>query len=175
MDSSTIFILSISIFILGSFYVWIRFFKQETRKELASDQSKQIQLQAYERVTLLSSRIALPNLIMRLNVSDSSARDMQMLLLQTIREEFEFNIAQQIYVSNDAWNAVKTLRDQNLLIINQIASSLPANATGGDLNKIILDFLMNDKRGNLHELVSEVLATEAKKLMNTSSQAIYKD
>ena len=163
------------VFIGASLYAWFKYFKKETKREIASDQSKQVMLQAYERVTLLSSRIALPNLIMRLNVPDSSARDMQMLLLQTIREEFDFNISQQIYVSNDAWNALKTLRDQNLLIINQIASSLPANATGGDLNKIILDFLMNDKRGNLHELVSEVLATEAKKLMNTSSQTIYQD
>jgi hypothetical protein len=99
---------------------------------------------------------------------------MQMLLLQTIREEFEFNISQQIYVSTDAWNAIKTLRDQNLLIVNQIGSSLPIDATGGDLNRNILDFLMNDKRGNLNELVSDVLAEEAKKLMK-SSHVIYKD
>ena len=33
---------------------------------------------------------------------------------------------------------------------------------------------MNDKKGNLHELVSDVLAEEAKKLMK-SSHVIYKD
>ena len=165
MDSSYLFIASITIFILGSFYVWLRFFKQETKKELASDQSKQIQLQAYERLTVLCNRIALNNLISRLNVSDATARDMQMLLLQAIREEFDYNLSQQIYVSADAWNALKNLRDQNMLIINQIAASLPHHATGGDLNKIILDFLMNDKRGSLPELVSAVIADEAKKIM----------
>ena len=170
-----IFVFSIIIFVIGSLFVWFKYFKKETRREIASDQSKQIMLQAYERLTLLVNRIALPNLITRLNVPDAAARDMQLLLLQTIREEFEFNISQQIYVSNDAWNAVKTLRDQNLLIVNQIAASLPAHATGGDLNRIILDFLMNDKRGNLHELVSEVLAGEAKKLMNTSAEKVYQD
>jgi hypothetical protein len=166
---------SLAIFIPASLYVWFKYFKKETKRELASDQSKPMMLQAYERLTLLVNRIALPNLITRLNVPDAAARDMQLLLLQTIREEFEFNISQQIYVSTDAWNAVKTLRDQNLLIVNQIASSLPTHATGGDLNRIILDFLMNDKRGNLHELVSEVLAAEAKKVMNASSQKIYQD
>jgi len=135
-----IFIVSIIVFIVGSLIVWFKYFKKETRRELASDQSKPTQLQAYERLTVLTSRIALPNLIMRLNVPASSVQDMQILLLQTIREEFDFNISQQIYVSNDAWNAVKTLRDQNMLIINQIAASLPEHATGGDLNKIILDF-----------------------------------
>jgi hypothetical protein len=176
MDSiTTIFVTAMAIFIPASFYVWFKYFKKETRRELASDQSKQVMLQAYERLTLLTNRIGLPNLITRLSVPDSAARDMQMLLLQTIREEFEFNISQQIYVSNDAWNAVKTLRDQNMLIVNQIASALPENATGGDLCKIILDFLMNDRRGNLHELVSEVLATEAKKLMAISAEKIYQD
>jgi len=176
MDSTTyIFVISMTVFIGASLYVWFRFFKKETRREIASDQSKQIILQAYERLTLLTNRIALPNLITRLNVPDSAARDMQMLLLQTIREEFEFNISQQIYVSTDAWNAIKTLRDQNLLIVNQMGSSLPIDATGGDLNRNILDFLMNDKRGNLHELVSEVLAGEAKKLMSTPSATTYND
>ncbi|MBS4042430.1 MAG: hypothetical protein KGZ59_01310 [Chitinophagaceae bacterium] len=165
MDSSYLFIASITIFILGSFYVWLRFFKQETKRELASDHTKQMQLQAYERLTVLCNRIALNNLISRLNVSDATARDMQMLLLQAIREEFDYNLSQQIYVSADAWNALKNLKDQNMLIINQIASSLPDHATGGDLNKIILDFLMNDKRGSLPELVSSVIADEAKKLM----------
>lgn len=165
MDSSYLFITSITIFILGSFYVWLRFFKQETKRELASDHTKQMQLQAYERLTVLCNRIALNNLISRLNVSDATARDMQMLLLQAIREEYDYNLSQQIYVSADAWNALKNLKDQNMLIINQIASSLPDHATGGDLNKIILDFLMNDKRGSLPELVSSVIADEAKKLM----------
>lgn len=175
MDSTAyIFIVSMVVFIGASLYVWFRFFKKETKREIQNDEAKKTMLQAYERLNLLTSRIALPNLIMRLNVSESSVWDMQMLLVQTIREEFDFNISQQIYVSSDAWNAVKTLRDQNMLIINQIAASLPENATGGDLNKIILDFLMNDKRGNLHELVSNVLAEEAKKIIN-STHYVYKD
>lgn len=175
MDSTTyIFILSMVVFIGASFYVWLKFFKKETKREIQNEESKKVMLQAYERLNLLTSRIALPNLIMRLNVPGSTVWDMQMLLVQTIREEFDFNISQQIYVSSDAWNAIKTLRDQNMLIINQIAASLPDNASGGDLNKIILDFLMNDKRGNLHELVSNVLAEEAKKLMS-STHFVYKD
>jgi hypothetical protein len=175
MDSTTyIFAISMTVFLGASLYVWFRFFKTETKREIQNDESKKVMLQAYERLTLLASRIALPNLIMRLNVPASAVKDMQKLLLQTIREEFDFNISQQIYVSNDAWNAVKTLRDQNMLIVNQIAASLPEHANGGDLSKIILEFLMNDKRGNLHELVGTVLADEAKKLLN-SSHVIYKD
>ncbi len=125
----------------------------------------QMQLQAYERLIILVDRIALPNLISRINQPNSSAREMQLLLTQTIRSEFDYNITQQVYVSPDAWTAVKNLKEQNLLIINQLANVLPHHATGLDLNKLLLEFLMNDKKGALHEVVSEVLSYEAKKLM----------
>lgn len=124
-----------------------------------------IQLQAYERLILLTDRIALPNLISRLSQPGISAKEMQFLLISTIREEYEHNITQQIYVSADAWSAIKNLKEQNLLIINQFAQRLPANATGPDLNKILLEFLMNDKKGALHEVVSEVLSYEAKQVL----------
>lgn len=137
------------------------------QKPTASDAgySRQLQLQAYERLTLLVDRIALPNLIPRVNVSEVSARDMQLLLTRNIKEEFEHNITQQIYVSADAWNAVKNLKEQNLLVINQFAAALPPNATGLDLNKHLLEYLMTDKKGSLHEVVSEVLSFEAKKVL----------
>ncbi len=124
-----------------------------------------MQLQAYERLLILVDRIALPHVITRINQPNASAREMQLLLTQNIRSEFEYNITQQIYVTPEAWNAVKNLKEQNLLIINQLANVLPPNATGLDLNKLLLEFLMNDKKGTLHEVVSEVLSYEAKKLM----------
>jgi hypothetical protein len=132
-------------------------------KENASALS--MQLQAYERLLILVDRIALPNVITRVNQPASSAREMQLLLTQNIRSEFDYNITQQIYVSQEAWNSIKNLKEQNLLIINQLANVLPPHATGLDLNKLLLEFLMNDKKGSLHEVVSEVVSYEAKKLM----------
>jgi hypothetical protein len=52
-----------------------------------------------------------------------------------------------------------------MLIINQLANLLPPNAMGMDLNKMLLEYLMNDKKGALHEVVSEVLSYEAKKVL----------
>lgn len=127
--------------------------------------TRNLRLQAYERLTLLVDRIALPNLISRVNQNGIGARDMQLLLTKSIREEYDYNISQQIYVTPDAWNAVKNLKEQNLLVVNQFASALPPNATGLDLNKLLLEYLMTDKKGQLHEVVGEVLSYEAKKLM----------
>lgn len=141
---------------------------KKDKKEVAKTNggiSAQVQLQAYERLILLVDRIALPNIIARLGKESMSARDMQQLLVQNIREEFDYNITQQIYVTPEAWSAVKNLKEQNMLIINQFANTLPPNATGLDLNKLLLQFLMTDKKGTLHEVVSEVLSYEAKQVM----------
>jgi hypothetical protein len=145
---------------------WSR--RMANRKIFTSNDSSpnlQLQLQAYERLVVLVDRIALPNLISRVGQADISARDMQMILTRSIREEFEYNISQQIFVTPDAWNSVKNLKEQNLLIINQLANILPPNASGLDLNKQLLQYLMNDRKGTLHEVVSDVLSYEAKKLM----------
>ncbi|HTF31947.1 MAG TPA: hypothetical protein VK625_23980 [Flavitalea sp.] len=125
----------------------------------------QLQLQAYERMILLTDRIALPNVISRTNQPGIGLKDMQLLLTQQIKQEFEYNVTQQIYVSADAWEAVRNLKDQNILIINQVASFLPPDASGHDLNRAILEMLAENPKATLHHVVSDVLSYEAKKLM----------
>lgn len=153
------------VFLAIAYYIFSNKANKPESSAPVSEATSQLQLGAYERLILLVDRIALHNLISRLNQPGASSREMQHLLTQSIKEEFDYNITQQIYVSADAWNAVKNLKEQNMLVINQIAATLPANATGLDLNKFILEYLMNDKKGSLHEVVSEVLSYEAKKLM----------
>jgi hypothetical protein len=126
---------------------------------------RQMQLQAYERLILLTDRIALPNLISRVNQPGLSAREMQSLLTLSIRQEFEHNITQQIYVSAEAWDAVRNFKEQNMLIVNQVGSFLPEEATGMDLNKHLLDLLVQSPKASLQTVVSEALSYEAKKLM----------
>lgn len=148
-------------------------FKKGPKKEVeppgapatVTSATRQLQLQAYERMMLLTDRIALPNLINRVNQPGLSAREMQSLLTQNIRQEFEHNTTQQIYVSPESWEAVRNFKEQNLLIINQVASFLPAEATGLDLNKSLLELLTQNSKASLQLIVAEALSFEAKKLM----------
>jgi hypothetical protein len=127
--------------------------------------TKQLELQAYERLILLSDRIAIPNLVNRVNQPGFNSRDMQGLLTQTIKQEFEHNITQQIYVSPEAWDAIRNFKEQNILIINQVASILPPDATGLDLNKSLLELLVQNPKASLHQVVSDALSFEAKKVL----------
>ena len=140
--------------------------KANTEKKQVAPGSMPLQLQAYERLILLAERIAIPNIVNRINQPGLSARDMQMMLTQTIKQEFEHNVTQQIYVTSEAWDAVRNLKEQNIHVINQVASYLPAEASGTDLNKTLLEMLVQNPKASLHGIVSEVLSYEAKKLLS---------
>lgn len=170
MDITTTILVIIIVLLIAGFIVYVSYQQNKKDKEEQENQNpdhsiRALRFQAYERLTVLVDRIALPNLISRVNQNGIGARDMQLLLTRSIKEEFDYNISQQIYVSADAWDAVKNLKEQNMLVVNQLASALPPNATGLDLNKLLLEYLMTDKKGQLHEVVAEVLSYEAKKLM----------
>ena len=137
----------------------------EKKKAAETGKTFPLQLQAYERLILLVDRIALPHLISRSNQEGLGLRDMQFLLVNTIKQEFEHNVTQQIYVSSEAWEAVRNLKEQNIHIVNQVASFLPPDSSGTDLNKHILEMIVNNPKVSLHNVVSEVLSYEAKKLM----------
>ncbi|MFI5156192.1 MAG: hypothetical protein ACHQEM_08400 [Chitinophagales bacterium] len=134
-------------------------------KEAPGLNTKQMQLQAYERLILLADRIALPNLVNRINQPGFNSRDMQAMLTQTIKQEFEHNITQQIYVSPEAWDAIRNFKEQNILIINQVAAILPPEASGLDLNKSLLELLVQNPKASLQQVVSDALSFEAKKVL----------
>jgi len=122
-------------------------------------------LQAYERLILLTDRMALPNLISRNRADAISARELSQLYTKTIREEFDFNVTQQMYIQPASWKAVKNLKEKNLQIIHEITQQLPEQASGLDLQKAILQYLMVNPAADLHELVAEALSFEAKQVL----------
>lgn len=163
--------LAIAVLLAGSLALLFLKQRKEVKQQLKekndnpSVNTKQLQLAAYERLMLLTDRIALPNLISRVNQQGLSAKEMQYLLTQSIKQEFEHNVTQQIYVSPESWDAVRNFKDQNILIINQVASFLPEQATGTDLNKSLLELIMQNPKTSLQNVVSDALSFEAKKVM----------
>lgn len=172
MENSTIAIIgTVFVVALGGIYFY---FYQKDKKSIAtlqqpgggtSDASRSLQLQAYERLVILADRIAIPNLISRSNQPGLGKTDMQLLLVQVIKQEFEHNLSQQIYVSPEAWEAVRNLKEQNIHLINQVAGILPPDISGTDLNKQLLDFVVHQQNGSMHTLVQEALSYEAKKIL----------
>jgi hypothetical protein len=78
-----------------------------------------LKIQAYERITLYIERIELEGLVMRTFLPDMTVQQLQAALLRTIREEFEHNTTQQLYVTERAWEYTKGARALVLAVITQ--------------------------------------------------------
>lgn len=167
MDTATLsLILSTVAILLSMLTFYLLYAKQDTKKNIdPAYNTRPLQLQAYERLVILTERIALPNLVSRANQPGLTAKEMQLLMLESIKQEFEYNSSQQIYVSPVAWQAVNNLKEQNMLIINQVAQTLPAESRGYDLGKRIMEVIIAQDKKALHNIVLEAMNYEARKLM----------
>lgn len=164
METSTISLLLAALAFVVAFLAFLRTYRDRPGP-VHDFNTHPLRLQAYERLVILCERISLPNLISRVNQPQLMARDMQYMLIENIKQEFEYNASQQIYVSQTAWEAVRNLRDQTLLIINSIARTLPADATAHDLNKGLLEAIIHEDNAALHTYTLSTLSEEAKKIM----------
>ncbi len=158
-------IISVLAFAISLYSIFRKQSQSTVTKQEEKFDSTSLQLQAYERLVLLTERISLPNLIGRLNQPGISSMEMKIILTENIRHEFEYNSTQQLYVSPVSWDAVRNLKEQNIMIINQVASSMLPTASASELNKKILEVVMSQPQGSLHEMVLQALNFEAKKLM----------
>jgi hypothetical protein len=101
-----------------------------------------IKLQAYERVVLFLERISLESLLVRVSTPDMSAQQLHSAMLTTIRSEFEHNLSQQIYMSQQAWEVVRNARSNMIKIINSEAEKLKPDSTGMAFSKMLLEKIM---------------------------------
>ena len=98
-----------------------------------------MQVDAYQRIVLFLERISPNNMVMRLNNPALPARVFQQILLDNIRNEYEHNLAQQIFISQDAWHLAKTSKDETIKIINMAATNLGPTAMCLDLSRAIFE------------------------------------
>lgn len=101
-----------------------------------------LKLQAYERLILFLERISPNSLLVRVQQGSVSAQMLHLELLVTIRSEFEHNLSQQLYVSDDAWSSVCTAKDEVLEIVNEAFRIVGPSASGVQLSTKIFELVM---------------------------------
>jgi len=111
----------------------------EKRKIKNSSALFKIRLQAYERLVLFLERISPQQLVIRHRNQNLSAFDFHSILVENIREEYEHNLVQQIYVSNEAWSKLEQARLWILKLVNDAAGNLDEAANGNDLSVLIVE------------------------------------
>lgn len=115
--------------------------KQEGGKSDPASSLLPLRLQAHERLIVFIERINPANLFIRLYYQGISVRELQALILNEIRAEYQHNITQQLYIDTQTWEVVRKLKDDTLAMVNHAVEGLPADATGVDLSKKVLQHM----------------------------------
>lgn len=113
-------------------------------------------LHAYERMTLFLERMSPQNLLVRLNTGGFSAKEFQQLLLAEVRNEYNHNVSQQVYISEEVWELIKNAKEDLIVSINDAASEVGENATALDLSKKIFEKTMSKSVDPLTHALSEL-------------------
>ena len=87
-----------------------------------------IRLQAYERMALFLERISPESLVLRCYQPGMDTKLLQGVMTKTIRDEWEHNLSQQVYISSEAWNRIRQAKDEMVGVITSAAITVPDDA-----------------------------------------------
>ena len=147
------------------FKTHIEHLQEKSRLDLKLKYHKEtlpMRIQAYERLTLLTERLSLGNLVNRVKPISNDKQAYEDLLIQTIEQEFEHNLVQQIYVSNQCWQVIKTAKNSTISKIrktNMSESIIDAHKLRETLMRDMLD-----QKHSPHDLALEMIKKDLKAL-----------
>lgn len=130
-----------------AYYMFNGFIKhQNSEKKLAllaqkKKESLPIKLQAYERMILFCERINPVKMLIRIKPLSENTQAYLQLLIASIEQEFEHNLVQQIYISNDSWTAIVASKSA---IMNKLKLVAESSKSANELREtVLIDYSKN--------------------------------
>ncbi len=147
--------------VLYAVYLIVRsFLQKEFDKKLVdlkishSDTIMPLRLQAYERICLLLERISPNNMLLRMSDPAYNALEFEQLILKEIREEFNHNLSQQVYMSEEAWEKVRSMINEVIAVVNQSSVGMTVEQNSVDLSQKIFERMIALDRDPVGEALS---------------------
>ena len=123
-------------------------------------ESLPMKLQAYERLVLFCERINPSKLLLRINPIGTDTNSYLHLLIANMEQEFEHNLVQQIYVTEDTWKAVV---GSKLAIINKFREVAEKSSSANELREnLLIDY---SKIESPTETAVEIIKRSVRKLL----------
>lgn len=156
-----------AILVLYAMYLTVKsFLNKELEKTMLEIRGNSIEtvlpnrLQAYERMCLFLERITPDNLVSRLSNGQYTAQEFQYIILNEIREEYNHNVSQQVYMSDEVWTLIKNAKEELVATVNNASSKMVDGATNTDLSKQLLEDSVSKETDlialALHEVKNEI-------------------
>ena len=130
-----------------AYYLFNSYFKdqQNTRRWLLQKDAQKdalpLRLQAYERMALYLERINPTKLLIRIVPLSNDKNDYENLIIAQIEQEFEHNMTQQIYMSDECWTIIVTAKNATIQMIRK--ANMSERVDNADkLREVLLNDLM---------------------------------
>ncbi|MGO4818857.1 DUF7935 family protein [Flavobacterium sp. W22_SRS_FP1] len=119
--------------------------QQNTRRWLLQKDNKTatlpLRLQAYERMTLFMERINPSQLLVRITPLSEDKNEYQNFVIAQIEQEFEHNMTQQIYISDECWSIIVTAKNATIQMV-RLAGKNEKVTDADSLRSIIISDLL---------------------------------
>ncbi len=122
-----------------------------------------IRLRAYERLALVLERTHPSAMMLEVVQPGMSCIEAQGKLLAFVRAEFDHNLSQQIYVSDELWEAIKAVHDNMIKIINTTSQHFSADEPATKLAEVIIR-MYSELDANPSSVALSLLKTETHQL-----------
>ncbi|MEM6721694.1 MAG: hypothetical protein AAF611_20365 [Bacteroidota bacterium] len=110
----------------------------------AQKEALPVRLQAYERLSLFLERMTPSKLLIRVSPTSNNKEDYERLLIMSIEQEFDHNLSQQIYMSDQCWNIIIAAKNTTIQLIRK--AGLSEKVTSADrLREVILTEMMEQE------------------------------
>lgn len=165
------FLILIPALIIGvSAWIIVRYYVKTEKEKLVikiglknKDLITPVRLQAYERTILLLERMEASQIIMRNVAIGQTASQLQQSLISNIRDEFDHNLSQQLYISSEAWGLIKSAREAAITAINKAAAQIAPEAPASDLAQLIFTGEVSAETSEIRNAI-EFVKAEARML-----------
>lgn len=155
-------VLPAALVIYGMYIIAVSFLKKERDLKLVEIKTKNtelvlpIRLQAGERLCLLLERISPNNLIRRVNDPNYSAAELHSRLLSEVREEFNHNLSQQVYFTDETWNSVRNAVEQVITTINRSYQDINKEAKGIELSRRVFQLSLEQPNDTIASAIKNI-------------------
>ena len=130
-----------------AYYLFDSYFKdqQNTRRWLLQKDNRKdtlpLRLQAYERMTLFVERINPSQLLVRIAPISDDKNEYANYVIAQIDQEFEHNLTQQIYISDECWSIITTAKNATIQMI-RLGTKSEKVSDANQLREVILTDLL---------------------------------
>lgn len=117
-----------------------------------------VRMQAYERLVLFLERMNPNNLVLRCYEPGMQVKLLKDVMVQNIRNEFDHNLSQQLYISGEAWEYIRNAKEDMISLINAVASKSTETMTAAEFAGNIFEHLAGKRTPS--DLAIETLKKE---------------